>query len=439
MVQIPLILRDQGRKLVLKFKSKSGTSLNVLKLAGGTAGGQILAVAFSPILTRLYGPEKFGTLATFISIATLISVVSSLRYELAIAIPEEDDEAVSIVRLCVVLVLSSTALLLILYLFPRSITFAFLANKEPIQLFWVLPFGVFFTGLCNISNYWAIRRKKFGLLAKSKFYQAICSTATALLTFSFSDFGLLFAHVIGQAATFFVVFKSESKEFFSLKKLKVKYLKIAFERYSGFGIYGLPAGIVSAAGSQLPVILFSMYFSSDDVGQLIVSQRLFSLPAGLMTASVSQVFFANAVDASRSGNLRSYIIKSGLKVLPFALIISVFIGYFLAPFTPMLVGTNWNLVRDILPLLIPMVLGEACVSTFSTAFAASQNNRLCLVANIFNTSLRLGSFFLAVLVNSSFLSAVFIFSAGCFTGYLVYAFILLFALRSRGEPNALSV
>ena len=70
----------------------------------------MITVAAAPILTRLYGPESFGVLATYVSILALLNVVSSLRYELAIAVPEDDDEAIALVWLCFVLVAISTAL-----------------------------------------------------------------------------------------------------------------------------------------------------------------------------------------------------------------------------------------------------------------------------------------------------------------------------------------
>jgi len=38
---------------------------NVAIVATGTAGAQAITMAFSPINTRLYGPEAFGILGTF--------------------------------------------------------------------------------------------------------------------------------------------------------------------------------------------------------------------------------------------------------------------------------------------------------------------------------------------------------------------------------------
>ena len=98
------------KALFYRLWPQSASSRNVLKLAGGSAGSQLISVAAAPILTRLYGPESFGVLATFASILALLNVVSSLRYELAIAVPKDDDEAIALVWLCFVLVVISSAL-----------------------------------------------------------------------------------------------------------------------------------------------------------------------------------------------------------------------------------------------------------------------------------------------------------------------------------------
>lgn len=72
---------------------KSSFNKNVLTLATGVSIGQAIPLLISPILTRIYSPEDFGILALFLSIATLISVISSGRYEQAIMLPDTDEEA----------------------------------------------------------------------------------------------------------------------------------------------------------------------------------------------------------------------------------------------------------------------------------------------------------------------------------------------------------
>ena len=72
----------------------------------GTAIAQAVPIAISPILTKIYTPEDFGLLAIFVSILSILSVVSSFRYELAIAQPQKKEDASSIVILSFFIVYS---------------------------------------------------------------------------------------------------------------------------------------------------------------------------------------------------------------------------------------------------------------------------------------------------------------------------------------------
>ncbi|MDT2285392.1 hypothetical protein P7H17_03750 [Paenibacillus larvae] len=47
-------------------------------LAGGTAFSQLLLVAASPVLTRLYTPEQFGVLSVYVALLSIFTVIGSL-------------------------------------------------------------------------------------------------------------------------------------------------------------------------------------------------------------------------------------------------------------------------------------------------------------------------------------------------------------------------
>ena len=73
-------------------------------LVGGTAGAQVLTVLAAPLLTRLYSSEDFGFLSVYTSLLALIGVISSLRYELAIPLLEDDGEAAKVAVLSLIFV-----------------------------------------------------------------------------------------------------------------------------------------------------------------------------------------------------------------------------------------------------------------------------------------------------------------------------------------------
>src|SRR5690242_4397258 len=75
---------DQGSRLPRapgKFIS------NVLTLITGNGVSQIINVAGTLILARLFAPEAFGSFALFVTLVSFLSVLGGGRYELAIMLP----------------------------------------------------------------------------------------------------------------------------------------------------------------------------------------------------------------------------------------------------------------------------------------------------------------------------------------------------------------
>ena len=72
----------------------------------GTVIAQVIGLLITPILTRLYAADAFGEMALFMSISSIIGVVACLKYELAIVIPKEDDEAVAVLSVSFLSVLA---------------------------------------------------------------------------------------------------------------------------------------------------------------------------------------------------------------------------------------------------------------------------------------------------------------------------------------------
>ena len=73
-------------------RRKTSFAGDVLKLVSGTTIAQLVGILITPVLTRLYAPEAFGTLALFTSITSILGVIACMRYELAIMLPESDEE-----------------------------------------------------------------------------------------------------------------------------------------------------------------------------------------------------------------------------------------------------------------------------------------------------------------------------------------------------------
>jgi O-antigen/teichoic acid export membrane protein len=100
-----------------RLKPKSEFARNVLTLMTGTTIAQAIPIAISPILTRIYTPEDFGMFALFIAIATIFGSIANGRYELAIMLPQKDEDAINIVVLRIIIFFLSVILSLFIVLF----------------------------------------------------------------------------------------------------------------------------------------------------------------------------------------------------------------------------------------------------------------------------------------------------------------------------------
>jgi len=99
--------------MLRKLIPQSRYARNVITLMTGTGLAQAIPVAISPILTRLYSPEDFGTFAVYMAVVSIASVLVTGRYELAIMLPKNDRDALHIVVLSAGLSCIISALLLL--------------------------------------------------------------------------------------------------------------------------------------------------------------------------------------------------------------------------------------------------------------------------------------------------------------------------------------
>ena len=111
-------------------------------LMGGTVFAQALAVATMPILTRLYTPSNFNLLAVLAGVIAIVGVISCLRYDVAIAVPDSDDEAMALLVLsCGLSIVTGLLCAIPLILVPEAIS---LLLRQPALYpwLWMIPIGI---------------------------------------------------------------------------------------------------------------------------------------------------------------------------------------------------------------------------------------------------------------------------------------------------------
>ena len=360
-------VKNQLRRLL----PKNTFARSVSVLVGGTASAQLLLVLAAPILTRLYSPEDFGLLAVYASLLALIGVISSLRYELAIPLPEDDGEAANVAVLCLILVVISTILTGVLVLLMGSAIAAALGVPTLAGYLWLLPVGVLLTGFYSVFNYWAVRTKRFTTIAGTKLRQAVATLAIQLAAFKLGGIALLLGQVAGQGVGTTTLGLPALKSA-GFKQVSWAGVKKAAGRYRRFPIFSTWAGFANTAGLQLPPLMFAALFSPAAAGLYTLANRVLTLPMNLVGGAIGQVFFANAAEAHRVGKLGPLVAQLHAKLAHIGLppaILLMLLGPALFAFV---FGEQWRQAGEFAQWMAPWLYLVFVSSPLSTLFAVAE-------------------------------------------------------------------
>ena len=93
---------------------------NIVKLTTGLSIAQLIPIFITPILTQFFSPEQFGVYGLFVSIYTILGVISSGKYDMAIMLPKNKKDSINILVICLVFSLVFSLLVLLLVEFILS-------------------------------------------------------------------------------------------------------------------------------------------------------------------------------------------------------------------------------------------------------------------------------------------------------------------------------
>lgn len=141
----------------------AGLARASLTLLAGGALAQALPLLLGPWLTRLFSPAEFGLYHLFAAVAANLGVVACARYEFALPLARDADEAQDLRALCLRLLAGSTLLACV-----GAAAWAWAGAGA-----WVawLPLAVAAAGGVSLATLWATREQRFRDLAVARVLQ----------------------------------------------------------------------------------------------------------------------------------------------------------------------------------------------------------------------------------------------------------------------------
>jgi O-antigen/teichoic acid export membrane protein len=334
---------------------KSNYLKNITTLMIGTTFVQVVPILISPLLTRLYSPDSFGQVALIMSVSSILTVFATCRYEMAIILPKETKDALSLVVLIFILSLVFTMVLTIaIFIFNNQIC-QILKNDKIGNWLYFIPIIVLVTSIYKGFYFFSNRESRYKNISYSRIAQIFSQSAFKIGTgfLSFKVAGLLGGNLIGQITSSFLlgskILKNEKIYIRSIQKQDIINQAV---KYKQFPKYLLVSHSIGTLNLEIPIIFISKFFSSIIVGYYSLSKRIVSLPIQFIARAVGDVFRQKASDEYRKyGKFDKIFIKTILTLFLIS-IIPFIIFYLYCPLLfSIIFGENWKIAGEYAQIL----------------------------------------------------------------------------------------
>lgn len=316
----------------IKILSRSRFLRNVVIVASGAAGAQAVSLAFTPVITRLYGPEAFGLFGTFAATLAVLTPVAALSYPIAMVLPDKHGDAVGLAKLSISFSLLVALLIAAILLFLGS-DVAGALSLESIQAYlWLLPIAVVLTALMQVCQQWVVRTKQFRITARAAVFQALLLNGAKVTAGLFYPVGgsLVVLTVIGSGLHALLIWIGINRGSLPLSEGRQEEgssLGTLAKRHRDFPLFRAPQSVINAASLALPVMMLASFFGPAAAGFYSLGRLALAMPSTLIGNAIFDVFYPRITEAARQReNVFRLLLKASLAlvaagVVPFGMVI----------------------------------------------------------------------------------------------------------------------
>lgn len=364
-------------------------------LLGGAVLAQLIGLAASPLLTRLYGPRDFAALALFGGLLGVLGVVAGGRYEAAVLLPKDDRDARGLLVLALLLSLA-TALLTALAI---GIAGAALAERlgwnGASRWLWLLPLAVPLTTALTALGAWVNRQQDYLALAGSRVVQALVAAGLGVALAGWSggaadavvnaaaDLPARTTTAVGQGGTgagaglvwgscagllaggAWLAAAAARRRHGSSAQLSWGVLRDIARRHADFPRVNLPHALLDSLQAAALLALLGAGWGATVLGLYALVLRTVRAPAAMLGSAFGQVFQQRAAAAHNAGRpLRPLVLQQWRQLAWWLAPLALVAGS--APWSfGHLFGATWREAGVYALILLPWMAASLLVSPLS--------------------------------------------------------------------------
>ena len=398
-------------------------SKNVVKLVTGISIAQLIPILITPLLTQYFSPEEFGSYGLYVSIYTILGVISSGKYDLAIMLPKNKKDSINIMAICFIFAVFFSLIVLILLFTFKDLLFELTQINLFKTYYWIIPLSILLFSLNQSMLVWFNRKKKYNIITEHNLLKSSSSSLSSIfLGLKNISSGLIIGNVISLILTSLFnildLLKTIPVSYINKKSIKHNlYVYINFIKYSTI------SNLFNSLSSLGMTTLIVLFFGVKTAGLYFLAEKLIAIPVSFFTSSVSQVYFQKASTLFYSNKKELlYLTKIIQKrifllLLPFLLIVSFFGKEIFS-----ILGQNWEPAGEMLKYFSVFILFKNIYSPISTIGDILGKQKLLLFFNISLFFFQITSFYFLKHYNDIGIALL---TASCF-GAIHYVLLSLY-------------
>jgi O-antigen/teichoic acid export membrane protein len=270
---------------------------DIFTVASGTVAAQAITICAIPFITRLYGPEAFGVLGTFMSFSSILAAVAALALPHAIVLPRDDAVSFRLAQLSLYIGIIFTAIVTLVLSLLGPELLAVIDLEVIAKYIYLIPIFIMITVLNLVVSQWMARMQAFKLLSKVVVGQAIFVSILKIMLGAICPLAiiLIISNILAmlvQVASLLLGFRERLKVTLdeSTKNVSPKLLTV-LKDYRDFPRFRTPQILLFVLSNSFPVLILATFYGSAAVGFYSLAYSVLSIPANLIGTSVSQVFY----------------------------------------------------------------------------------------------------------------------------------------------------
>jgi O-antigen/teichoic acid export membrane protein len=261
-------------------------------LTSGSIAAQVVLLATTPWLSRLFAPESFGLFSLMLSISTIGGAVGGLCYEVAVILPRSRRAALSLYRLAFVLSLVIPCLVtgllaLVQHLFPQL-----LGRTLTADFYLYCLAGTALTTQINVLCYGHSRAGQYGPISVNKITQTLLPAAIqiGLAYLGMAADGLMLGRVLGLLGSEAWLARKlpQGYRLRDMTQARLVNMAAAGRTYKDF-LLQVPRQFLVRGATMLPAALLLGSYGPTVAGLYFFAQRLIERPGMLLGDSLTRV------------------------------------------------------------------------------------------------------------------------------------------------------